>query len=323
MDKKKAYKIFSYKKNVNFVECLCFFINKTQIVMKIVNKIPSLKAIIVGLSLSLLGCIVYSYKVYSDFENTKSLLRHEKSQIIIELVRSKDSLEVAIASNTSFKSELIVERQKVSNLLEEISKSNLDIETLLKYKAEVDRLKGVVVKLSNDKIALARSNETLRMQRDSAIIVLTTSRKYNDTLLYLNEDLSKVIKKASKISVVNLKAATLKQDSKGRTQITAKANRVNVLQISFLVIGSKIAKACDKEYYIQIIDSKNNIIGEKRSKNFGIKVLDYSFSSPIRFQNETLEVTADLEIENAEKGTYYVNVFDKAELASKTTFELN
>lgn len=291
--------------------------------MKIVENAPSLKAIIDGLSFSLLGRIGYSYKVYSDFENTKSLLRQEKTQIMVELARSKDSLEVAISSDTSLNSELIIERQKVTNLLNEISKSNLDVETLLKFKAEVDRLKNVVAKLSNDKIVLARSNEILRMQRDSAIIVLTSSKKYNDTLLYLNEDLNRTVKKAAKISIVHLKAATLKQDSKGRTELTAKANKVNVLQISFLFVGAKFAKPCDKEYYVQIIDSKNNIIGEKRSKNFGVKVLDYSFSSPIRFVNETLEVTADVEIENAEKCTYYVNVFDKADLASRTTFELN
>jgi hypothetical protein len=290
--------------------------------MKIVDKLPPLKAIIAGLSVALVGCIAYSYKVYSDYENTKSLLRSEKNQIVTELARSKDSLEVEIASNSSMKSELIIERKKVTNLLDEISKSNLDVETLLKFKAEVDRLKGIVVKLSNDKIALARSNEILRMQRDSAIIVLTTSKKYNDTLLYLNEDLNRVVKKASKISVISLKAATLKQDSKGKTEITDKAKKVNILQISFLVVGSKIAKPCEKEYYVQIIDSKNNVIGDKQSKNFGVKVLDYSFISPVKFQNETLEVTADLEIDNAEKGTYYVNVFDKSDLASKTTFEL-
>jgi len=63
-------------------------------------------------------------------------------------------------------------------------------------------------------------------------------------------------------------------------------------------------------------------MGENKTKMFGNQVLNYSFETPIRFSNESMEVFADLEIDEALKGTYYVNVYDKNELASKGTFAL-
>ena len=51
-------------------------------------------------------------------------------------------------------------------------------------------------------------------------------------------------------------------------------------------------------------------------------ILDYSYYSPVKFKNESLEVIAELALENVEKGTYFVNVFDKDNLVSRTTFAL-
>ncbi|WP_394759088.1 hypothetical protein [Flavobacterium sp.] len=290
--------------------------------MGLFNSAPSLKIISATLGLALLCCLAYSYKNYNDFQETKRILNNEKTAIVVELNKSKDSLELAISENSSLKTDLIVERQKVTNLLDEINNTNIDVASLIKYKTEVNRLKNVVVSLTKEKFQLKRNNELLKVQRDSTILVLNQSKKYNDTLVAMNEDLNKVIRKGSKISIINLKTATLKQLKTGDLESTDKASKVNVLQITFLVIGNKISKPCEKEYYVQIIDAKNNIVGEKRSKKFGPMILDYSYSSPVKFKNESLEVTAELALENVEKGTYFVNVYDKGELASKTTFAL-
>lgn len=290
--------------------------------MKEVKRVPSFKIISSILAIALLSCLVFSYKIYDDFEVTKKMLNNEKITIINELNKSKDSLELAISENSSLKTDLIVERQKVTNLLDEINSTNIDVASLIKYKTEVSRLKNVVVSLTKEKYQLKINNELLKVQRDSTILILSQSKKYNDTLVAMNEDLNRVIKKGSKISVINLKTFTLKQLRTGHLEVTDRASRVNVLQVTFMVVGNKITKPCEKEYYVQIIDAKNNIVGEKRSKKFGPMILDYSFSSPVKFKNESLEVTAELNLENVEKGTYFVNVFDKGELASKTTFAL-
>lgn len=290
--------------------------------MKVINAIPSYKLITTCLVIALVSCLGYSFKVYENAQNTKRLLHNEKNMVINELKKSKDSLELAISENSSLKTDLIIERQKVTNLLDEINSTNFDVASIIKYKNEVSRLKEVIASLTKDKQQLKLSNDLLKIQRDSTILVLSTAKRFNDTLLAMNEDLNSVIKKGSKISVINLTTSTNRQSKSGDLTPTDKASKVNLLQISFMVVGNKIVKPCNKEYYVQIIDSKNNIVGSRKTIKFGPMILDYSFESPVRFKNETLEVTADLELTEAEKGTYYVNVFDKGELASKTTFAL-
>ena len=290
--------------------------------MYALKKTPSFKLVTTLLSLALISCIGFSFKIYNDFEKTKVVLNNEKNAIIKQLRISKDSLEVAISENTSMKTELIIERQKVTNLLEEINSNTLDIATLLKYKAEVNRLKQVVANLSKEKIELKFKNELLKNQRDSTILVLANAKQYNEKLASINESLNLNLKKGSSISVINLKTISGKKNRKGGMEETDKANKVNVLQISFTIVGSKITKPQNKLYYVQIIDCKNNIIGENKSKIFGNQVLNYSYETPIRFSNESMEVIADLELENAEKGVYYVSVYDNNQLASKGTFAL-
>ena len=282
-----------------------------------------IKIIAVLLLLALVCSLGISYTVYGDLMETQKNLTEQKNAIIKELQISKDSLEIAISENSSFKTDLIIERQKVTNLLNEINDNTVDVVSIIKYKEEVSRLKGVVASLTKDKVDLKIKNDILKVQRDSTILVLTNAKESNEKLASMNDYyVNKSLNKDTKISVVNLKAISFKQAKNGEMKETNKASKVNLLEISFMVIGNKKQKNCDKYYYVQIIDSKNNVIGENKIKKFGNQVLNYSYESPVNFKNESLEVTAQLDVENIEKGDYIVNVFDKNELASKMSFAL-
>jgi hypothetical protein len=41
--------------------------------------------------------------------------------------------------------------------------------------------------------------------------------------------------------------------------------RADVLKISFTIAENQIAKSGDKVYYVQVIDSKNNVLGDKEN----------------------------------------------------------
>lgn len=291
--------------------------------MTTIKKGYPIKIISIVLSLALVCSLCISYTVYGDLMKTQKSLTEQKNTIIKELQISKDSLEIAISENSSLKTDLIIERQKVTNLLNEIKDNTVDVVSIIKYKEEVSRLKDVVATLTKDKVELKLKNEILKVQRDSTILVLANAKESNEKLASMNDYyVNKVLNKDPKISIVNLKAISFKQSKKGEIIETDKASKVNLLEISFMVVGNKRQKNCDKYYYVQIIDSKNNVIGENKVKKFGEQVLNYSYESPVRFKNESLEVTAQLDVENIEKGNYIVNVFDKNELASKMSFAL-
>lgn len=294
--------------------CVIFHYPKT-LFMKINTSYLS-----IALGLILIIFCGVSYRVYNNFVENENKLTSEKYKLVQELTKSKDSLEIAISENSELKTELIIERQKVTNLIAEIERNTVDVEALIKYKNEVFKLKNMVAELTKEKNELKFRNKQLEMQRDSTILVLGRSRKANEK--FKNSSESKIIADESVVKVVSLKTSVLKTFSDGKVETTNKANKASLIKISFMVVGNKAPKPINKEYYVQIIDSKNNIVGDRKIKKFNNKTLDYSFVSPVKFQNESLEISADLAVDKFEKGIYFVNVFDKDNLVSKTNFVL-
>ena len=176
--------------------------------------------------------------------------------------------------------------------------------------------------LLKDVDVLKKQNQTLKTNLDSTNVVLTDSKNYNQVLVGQNEELSKTVEKAAKLSVLNLKTMAYKKRNSGKEIETDKASRANTLRVSFTIAENSVAKSGDKNYYVQIIDSKNNVSGEKATVVFANQTLSYRFVSTVKFENKTVQVQQDLSGKNFEKGTYYVNVFDKNELVSKTSFTL-
>lgn len=282
----------------------------------------SLKAIIVVLSLLLIGSLAYMYKMSTDNQTTENKIMSEKDKLNEELQAAIAKYDAAIADNTSLSSELTAEREKLIQLQKELEKSKGDAASLAKFKNDYLRLKREMDNLMRENDVLKKQNAALTTQRDSTQTVLNDARRVNDTLVSQNDQLAKTVEKASKLTVLNLQTTAVKQRSSGKQVDTDKARRADVLKVSFTIAENQVAKSGDKTYYIQIIDSKNNVLGEKRTETFGDKILTYSFVKTVKYENKTVQVAQDLPVENIEGGTFFVNIFDKGELVSKTSFTL-
>ena len=282
-----------------------------------------LKAVIVILSLLLISSLAYMYKLSTDSQATVSLLKTEKDAVIKDLENTKKSLDEAIASNTSLSEELIAERDKIQQLMADLERSkDNDAESLAKYKNEAERLKAKIAVLMKQIDGLKKENKSLVTKIDSTSTVLKKVKSLNDTLVSKNDYLARTVEKGAKLSIVNLQTTAVKQKSSGRQVETDKASRANVLKISFTIAENQIAKSGDKYYYVQVIDSKNNVLGDKKTETFGDKVLTYSFVSTVRYENKTVKVEKDLPVSDVNQGVFFVNVFDKSELVAKSSFTL-
>jgi hypothetical protein len=281
-----------------------------------------LKIIIGVLALMLIGSLVYIYMLSTEAKQVQTVLTTtmtEKESVMKDLQDLKTTYDAAIAEKTSMSEELVVERDKVVKLMNDIDKSKGDAS---KYRSEVSKLQSNLKVLMAENEGLKKQNTTLTIQRDSTVVVLGESKKFNEVLVGQNEELSKTVEKGSKLTVLNMQTAAYKIKGSGKQVATDKAGRVDVLKISFTIAENQIAKSGDKQYYVQVIDSKNNVLGDKKTETFDDKTLTYSFIANVKYENKTVEVTEDLPGKNFEKGTYFVNVFDKNELVSKTSFTL-
>jgi DNA repair exonuclease SbcCD ATPase subunit len=283
----------------------------------------NLKAIIAILSVLLLGSLGYMYKMSSDAKDTQTVLVGEKDAVMKDLSALKESYDKAIAENTSLSDELIAEREKVVKLMEELEKSKGDVASLRKFKQQYQVLEGEKRKLMAQVDELTKANTRLTEQRDSTIVVLDESKKYNEVLVGQNTELSKAIEKGSKLSVLNLKTSAYKQRNSGKQIETDKASRADVLKINFTIAENQIAQSGDRTYYVQVIDSRNNVLGEKKTETFGSQSLTYSFAKTVNYENKTVDVSEDLPGKDYAKGNYFVNIFDSnGELVSKSSFSL-
>lgn len=285
----------------------------------------NLKAIIAILAVLLVGSLAYIFKATSDAKAQQTLLTTtvtEKESVMKDLEELKTTYDAAIAENTSMSDELIAEREKVVNLMADLKKSKGDVASMAKYKSQYFALDAKMKGMMQEIEVLKKDNATLTTQRDSTVMVLGESKKYNEVLVGQNEELAKTVEIASKLSVLNLKTAAYKLRSSGKQIETDKASRADILKISFTIAENKVAKSGDKTYYVQVIDSKNNVLGEKKTETFGSNTLTYSFLTTVKFENKTVDVSQDLQGKDFEKGNYYVNVFDNGELVSKSSFSL-
>lgn len=286
------------------------------------NNNSSLKAVIAVLAVLLIGSLVYIFKLSSETDGVKTELTTtltEKESVMKDLQELKATYDAAIAENTSMSDELIQERDKVVALMDDLSKSKGDVS---KYRSQLQSMQGKMKVLVAENDELKKQNGVLTVQRDSTIVVLGESKKFNEVLVGQNEELSKTVEKASKLSILNTKTAAYKLKNSGKQVETDKASRADVLKVSFTIAENQIAKSGDKSYYVQIIDAKNNVLGDKKTESFGDNTLTYSFKTTVQYENKTVNVSEDLRGKDFAKGTYFINIFDNDELVSKTSFSL-
>jgi len=285
----------------------------------------SLKVIVAILAILLVGSLVYIFKMTSDADVVQTELKAtltEKESVMKDLEELKSTYDAAIAENTSMSDELIKERDKVVNLMSDLNKSKGDVASMSRYRAQFIALQGNMKVLMAENEGLKKQNTTLTTQRDSTAVVLGESKKYNEALVGQNEELAKAVEIGSKLTVLNTRGSAFKLRSSGKQIETDKASRADVLRVSFTVAENQIAKSGEKTYFVQVIDSKNNVLGDKKTENFGDNILTYSFLTNVNYENKTIQVSEDLKGKDFAKGTYFINIFDKDVLVSKTSFVL-
>nr|WP_294776084.1 hypothetical protein [uncultured Flavobacterium sp.] len=289
------------------------------------NGNSKLKAIVAILAILLVGSLVYIFKLTSDaktMETTVVETKSEKEAVLKDLETLKATYDAALAENSLMTDDLIEERAKVEKLIAELKAAKGDAASLRKYKEQYKQLEVKMKNLMQEVEVLKAQNQDLTADLDSTNVVLEDSKKYNQVLVGQNEELAKTVEKGQKLSVTNLKTAAYKQRSSGKQIETDKASRADLLQISFTIAENKIAKSGDKVYYVQVIDAKNNVLGDKATISFGDTSLTYSFTTTVKYENQSVNVKEQLPGKDFAKGTYFVNVFDKGELVSKSSFSL-
>ncbi|MEZ4797742.1 MAG: chromosome partitioning protein ParA [Flavobacteriaceae bacterium] len=281
--------------------------------------------IILGIALALLvGTLFYTFNLKSEADETQKQLTEEKALVLKDLNNMAQQYDAAIGENEVANKKLVEARERIESLMDSLKVSENSVRSLWKYKKQFLALQDEMKSLMEENTALKESNALLAISLDSTKIQLQDRIVFNDSLLAQNTELATIVEDAAVLSTVGLKGFGVIVRSSGKLIPTERAGRADKIRVCYTVAKNKLVAPGDKEFFVQVLDPKDNVLGLNEQIQFDESVLNYSLISKFNYESNNLDVCEFVEAKGKdfEKGRYIINVFDQNNLVSSTQFEL-
>ncbi|HZW63858.1 MAG TPA: chromosome partitioning protein ParA [Flavobacteriaceae bacterium] len=266
----------------------------------------------------------YTFDLMKEKKETEAQLIQEKELVMNDLSNMAKQYEIAIDENEITNEKLVEARARIQGLIDSLKISETNVQSLWRYKQKYLNLQKEMDVLLAENDRLKVENELLATSLDSTRVQLEERSMFTDSLLVQNTALSEVVENAAVLNTTNLKALGVIERSSGRMVPTERARRSDKLKICFTVAKNKLVQAGDQELYIQVIDPKNNTLGENNQIQFGDEILTYSLISKFNYENKDLDICEYVGPygDGFESGRYVINVFNNKDLVSTSEFSL-
>ncbi len=288
------------------------------------NNSGKFKILVGVLSVLLIALAVYTVTLFNDNKSKISTLETQKADIEQELEGLIANYDEVIKDNELKDKDLLAARERISVLLDSVKDAKANIALIERYKIEIGKLKqerSIMFKRADSLIA---ANRRLAMERDSTSTELENTRMVVDSVSQENLAMNETIKKASIVKATDLRGEAVIIRNSGKVVDTRRSSRADKIRACFTLTPNAVAKRGDRTLYVQVINPKNNIIGEKASQQFEDDVLFYSASTKVFYENEELDVCILVNASEVDlvEGRYTINLFDGPNQIASTTMEL-
>ncbi|MFL1894621.1 hypothetical protein ACJRPK_02900 [Aquimarina sp. 2-A2] len=288
------------------------------------NNNLTLKILIGVLAALLLILAIFSYKFYNEEKQNKAILQQEKDLIESELGELITKYDNAIALNEVMDDHLLKAKERIVVLLDSVKDNDANLALISRYRREVGKLKQERERLFKLADSLTAANSQLTTDLDSTSTALNQRIIFSDSLQTQNSKLAEIVERGSALTASGIKAEGVRVRNSGKITNTSRASRADKVRVCFTLSPNKLTEKGDKELYVQVINPKNNLIGDKISINFEDAVLTYSGRNKVFYENDALDVCVLVNAMEGElmEGNYVVNVFSGPRMISNTKFEL-
>jgi hypothetical protein len=293
-------------------------------IMSTENSNTKFKILIGVLSGLLIVLAVYTVTLYNDSKNTVTGLEKQKGEIEEELTELIANYDEIIQDNELKDKDLISARGRIEILLDSVKSMEANVGLIQRYKVELGRLKEERKMLFKRADSLIAANELLALEMDSTNVVLSNTIKVVDSVTTKNVEMAETIKKGSVVNAVDLRGEAVILRSSGKIVDTRRSSRADKIRACFTLTPNPIAEKGDRTLFIQVINPKNNLLGDKAMIQFGDQVLNYSTTTTVFYENEELDVCAlvNAKEEDLIAGRYSINVFDGGQQVATSTMVL-
>ena len=281
--------------------------------------------IIVGiLTLLLIVLAVYTVTLYNDNKDTVTILQDQKSDIESELQELIVNYNEVIQDNGIKDTDLLEARKRIEVLLNSVKDSKTNIALIRRYKSEIGKLKDERTFLFKKADSLIAVNKLIVAERDNAFLELDETIKVIDSVTEENQEMADKIILGSIVRAIDLNGAGVIVKNSGKIVDTQRSKRADKIRACFALSSNAIAEKGDRMLYIQVINPKNNLLGEKEVLEFENGTLNYSASTKVFYENEELDVCSMVAAneEDLVEGVYTINVFDGSKLIATSKMTL-
>jgi uncharacterized protein YoxC len=285
----------------------------------------ALKILTAVLTIGIIALGVYTMKFYNENQQTISRLENEKADLESDLSDLIIKYDTAISKNDVMAKDLYEAKQRIERLLDSIKGlDNTNYAAISRFRNQIKKLEREKDQLFKTVDSLSRQNQRLATAVDSTNSVLKERIVLTDSLVQQNEILNEKVAAGSKMQLTKLAAEGVIIKNSGDIANTKRHRRTDKIRTCFTIAKNLIAEPGEKKLYAQIINPKNNLIGDNKQEMFEEKVLMYSATTKVFYENEELDICIliDADENNIISGVYQVNIFQDADLLATTSFTL-
>lgn len=234
-------------------------------------------------------------------ENTN--LKELKADLNQQLQEMLVQYEGVKTSNKELNASLQEEKQKISDLLQQIDKLEDKAAKMQYFRRQVLQLQTSQKNYLNQIDSLATVNKELVTKNEK----LTTEMEETQSK---NEELSDKVEQASKVSGVGLSIVTF--NSKGKENKKNKASKTASLEVSITLVANPLSPKGEKDIYLRIIQPSGAVLTDSKDNIFDFNREEYGYSTvgSVDYQGSEIIKTIEYKVsEELKPGKYDIEVY--------------
>ncbi|MEP0263169.1 hypothetical protein [Dokdonia sp.] len=269
------------------------------------------------LFLTILLCIVviglgaYTLKFYNKAQENEIQLKEEKALISGELEDEIKRYNDILAEESVLTSELSQAKTRIESLQKSLDSNAISRNVVQRYRIELNRVRKEREQLFKQNDSLQKETERLAQLQAETQDALDKETKARAILEDDNQALAQRLNLGAQITASNLLTRGVIQRNSGKFINTTRAGRAKMIRVCYTINENKLAKAEDLHFFVQVLNSKGNMIGIPREEKLSNgKSIRFNSRTTIPYTNKVFNVCElVLPVQEFEKGDYTVNVF--------------
>ena len=270
------------------------------------------KALPAILGVLFVAAAAFAISLYISGKNTEEALNAEKAAVIEELEGLKSDYDKSILENNALSEELLAARSEIANYIDSVSSLKADVTTLMRFRGQVYQLRKERETLMARLDSLTASNLALKSLNDQTQKELERVAALNDSIVQQNIILEQENRIAAQLKLDALDVQAVRVKSNGDFKSVNRAKRADNFKICFTVRDNAVAKAGDKNFFVEVMGPDGALVGNSESVTVNSRSLNVSKVTAFYYENQTLDVCDYVENAGGDfpKGNYMVNIYD-------------